>query len=274
MIRNPKHLYSLLKIKPEELIQILKDIDSFYYKKYENKKDSDGSVLMKNGTVIRRELTPSRGTLKTIQSMIKNRILSKIDYPSYIQGGIKRRDNLSNALKHKGKKYHFVTDIRNFFPSVNIKMVYRSFSTIGCSPDVSSILTKLTTYEGHLPQGTPTSPYIANLAAMPMDGLILEFCDANKMVYTRFVDDLTFSSSFDFKHLLAELKSLITSCGFIISINKTHYKVGPVSITGITTKNNILKAPQQKIDKLKLNNLSVDSRRGLENYINRIHNSN
>lgn len=272
MIRKPQHLYKLLKVKEEEVGSILNKIDSYYYTKVESKLDKNGNPIIKNGKEVSRVLTPSKGKLKHIQSLIKGRILRSFDFPEFIQGGVRGKDNISNAKRHKGMKYHFVSDIKDFFPFVTNKMIYNMFVQNGFSPDVSSLLTKLTTFDGHLPQGTPTSTYLANLVALPLDYSIIEYCNNMNIIYTRFVDDLSFSSSYDFKQNIPDIKSIVKSFGFHMhsSNKKTHYKVGPIIITGVRTKNNCLRAPKEKLTKLERENLSPLSRKGLLNYINRI----
>jgi RNA-directed DNA polymerase len=48
---------------------------------------------------------------------------------------------------------------------------------------------------GVLPQGAPTSPMLSNLAAQELDESLQEFSLAEGLVYTRYVDDITFSAS-------------------------------------------------------------------------------
>jgi hypothetical protein len=56
---------------------------------------------------------------------------------------------------------------------------------------------------GHLPQGAATSPLLANLVAKPLDTDLLAFASQNGLVYTRYADDLTFSSNSDFSRATA-----------------------------------------------------------------------
>ena len=116
MIKKPKRLAYILNVNLNELTKIIENIDSYYYEKKEVKHNLDGTIKYKNGEIQYRILIPSKGRLKYIQNKIKIKILSKIDYPSHIQGGVKKRDNITNAKKHLGKKYHFCSDISKFFP--------------------------------------------------------------------------------------------------------------------------------------------------------------
>lgn len=53
---------------------------------------------------------------------------------------------------------------------------------------------ELCTYKGHCPQGFPTSPAISNIVLKGMDKIVAEFCGEHDIVYTRYADDLAFSS--------------------------------------------------------------------------------
>ncbi len=274
MIKSKKHLKSILGHPFNELKELTTKIDEYYYEKKEEKRNDDGTLKIVNGKIQYRELTPSKGKLKLIQSRIKNKILCKIDFPLHVQGGVKKRDNIKNAKFHLGKKYHFTTDFKDFFPSITCKMVYEMFLENGFSYHIASVLTKLTTYKGKLPQGTPTSTYIANLVALPLDKQLLEFDFPSSITYTRYVDDLTFSCSNDFQFLTKNIIDIIKKNGFIISHRKTAYKLGPIEITGIETRNNVLKVKQKIMQKINNPDIPLSSINGLIAYKNRVNNQN
>jgi RNA-directed DNA polymerase len=50
------------------------------------------------------------------------------------------------------------------------------------------------TYNGFTAQGFPTSPMLANIVMRGFDKSILEYCTTNGITYTRYADDLAFSS--------------------------------------------------------------------------------
>ena len=81
----------------------------------------------KNGRQKRRIINPSTLKLKEIQKRINKSILNKMSIPKYIFGGAKGKDNVLNAKQHQGKKFKFITDLTNFFPSITNKMVYDMF---------------------------------------------------------------------------------------------------------------------------------------------------
>lgn len=191
-----------------------------------------------------RIIRPSYRRLKQIQKAIKTNILSKVILPNNIHGGVKKKSNKTNAKAHQGNKYIFATDLQEFFPSITHKQVFTMFLGLGYSNYIAHWLTKLTSCGFELPQGTPTSTHLANLVFLAIDKKLTIFCKKNQITYTRFVDDLTFSSQQDFSTLTNEILSFVTSAVFKISQRKSQYK-GKQSITGVLVFPNYIDAPQK-----------------------------
>lgn len=249
---NSKHLAYILKCgtSEKELMAICDDIlsqDAKRLKKHykENKivsKSADGKEKI-------RIINPSIGRLYLIQKKIKSELLDKVVFPEYVQGGVKKRSNISNAAKHLGKRYKFTSDIKKFFPSITPRSVYKALRLHGFIPDIARILTILTTYKGKVPQGAPTSTHIANIVFTQTDQMINGFCADNKLTYTRFVDDISVSSPQDFKKLTPKILNFISEAGFEISNKKSKYK-GVLDLTGISVGNNTMKPNEKFYSKL------------------------
>src|SRR5690606_9123093 len=109
-------------------------------------------------------------------------------FPEHINGGVKGKSNITNAKPHQGKKFIFTTDLSNCFPSIKNDMVYSAFLKLGFTNIEARWLTKLTTYNYCLPQGTSTSPYLANLCLLPLDYELLKVSIELNLTYTRFID--------------------------------------------------------------------------------------
>lgn len=263
-MKSYKGFLKELNISDKRLNYIIKNIDKFYYVFYVEQ-------VKKSGKVKLRTFEPSKSQLKVIQKKIANKILTKIPLLSVVQGGTKGKSNISNARLHQGKKYHLCTDISSFFPSISCHDVHNMLKRNGFTPKLATIITRLTTYRGHLPQGTPSSTMIANLVFQKVDKELLKICNANKIVYSRFVDDLVFSSQSCFKYLQNDLLNVISKHGFKRSHSKTFYKIGPTEVTGILVKQNNLAITNKTKNKLNTD-LSESSRKGLELYIKRIEN--
>lgn len=239
--------------------------------KYGYKKPNKPQYVAKYGEYWTRVINPPKEELKEIQKCINNYLVDNVSMPTYAFGGIKGKDNIRNARYHKGQKYVFQTDLKDFFPHITHKMVYGMYVRVGFSPDVASLLTKLTTYRGHLPQGAPTSTTIANLVFMPTGMALQTIAEREGLRFTTFVDDVTMSSQKDFKHIVPEIIETIVSSGFKISQGKTTYRSGITDITGVKMLNNSMTVTDKFDNSLaKENDLSTPRVKGLLNYQKRI----
>lgn len=268
-----KYICSLVYCKPAELEYILNHIDDYYKEWFEEKKNKETGITKayKDGTPKSRVIRPSLRKVKAIQERIKTKILASISMPYNVHGGVKKRNNITNAKAHQGNKYQFTTDLQDFFPSISSRQINNAFMLVGFSNHAASLLTKLCTWKHELPQGTPTSTHIANIVFLETDKKLIGFCKANGITYTRFVDDLTFSSQKDFKHLLNPILDIVINDGFKIGYRKTQYK-GNQTITGIEVHNNYIDAPV-KI-KTKAKSEANSSNKPYSNYLNQIRKTN
>lgn len=270
MIKSSKYFKALIGKSLLQLEEICAKIDTYYYIKKEIKLDKFGKPKLKNGQPVNRILMPSKGELKTLQTILNKRVFSKIAFPTCVYGSVKGKSNITNALQHKGKVYKFLTDLRDFYPSITSKMVYDALIVEGFSPDIARLVTKLTTYKNQLPQGTPTSPIVANIVFKKVDLAILKTLENKNITYTRYVDDLTFSSKDNFQYLHCILLKHITDFGLNINRKKTNYKKGITDITGVQVKNNIIKETHSFKKKLERADLPEISLKGCLAYKARI----
>lgn len=159
------------------------------------------------------------------------------------------------AGRHTGAKWLIKMDITNFFGSISEIEVYQVFCRIGYRPLVSFELGRLTTcvtrdphryrlsqwrskaksrrisdYEypliGHLPQGAPTSPMLSNLVMKRHDSMIKSIADDFGLTYTRYSDDMTFSTRDNFSRarslqLVSSVRSMLVHSGFYLNPRKT-----------------------------------------------------
>ncbi len=131
---------------------------------------------------------------------------------------------------HKRKRYIVNIDLENFFDSFNFGRVRGFFiknSFWSLTEEVATVIAQLTCYKGTLPQGAPTSPIITKMICNIMDMHLLTIAKHYKLTYTRYADDMTFSTND--KHFIekydsfyTDLSKEITKSGFQINQNKTH----------------------------------------------------
>jgi len=89
-----------------------------------------------------------------------------------------------------------IFDLTDFFPSIHLGRVRGLFlkKPFECKSAVATVLAQLCCNSGKLPQGAPTSPIISNLICGKMDVQLQRFAKENLCTYTRYADDITFSS--------------------------------------------------------------------------------
>lgn len=198
---------------------------SWHYRNFQIKKRRGG---------IRRISAP-RTYLKVIQWWMYDNILSRISLPSNVFGFVKGRSVYDNAEYHFGAKHVLNIDIKDFFPSIHLPEIIIFFEHLGYKSEIALQLARITTFRNALPQGAPTIPALANLIFAPNDEVLNKLALEYGMKYSRYADDLTFSSAkWIDKTFLKEVKLRIKNFGFKLNNKKTRF-CGPgdrIEVTG------------------------------------------
>lgn len=85
-------------------------------------------------------------------------------------------------------------DVTGFYPNVRPKLIFDTFRSLGFGGEVASLITRLVTLRGELPQGAPTSSVVANLVCKTRVDATMDATAAERDCrYSRFVDDLSMS---------------------------------------------------------------------------------
>jgi len=134
---------------------------------------------------------------KALQRTILHRLLQQADAHPMACGFEQGASIVDAAMPHQQKRVVVKMDIRHFFEHTTSERVQKWFEAIGWESDAAQLLTRLTTYNGHLPQGAPTSPRLSNLVNAPLDHALLLLARRHKGDYSRYADDITMS--FDIK---------------------------------------------------------------------------
>ena len=103
------------------------------------------------------------------------------------------------AFAHAHSRAFFQTDIENFFGSIDRALVQSTILSqeeripiSDLSAHIKRIL-DLTTMDGVLPIGFPTSPVISNVCLTPFDNDLENHCVISDLIYTRYADDIVVS---------------------------------------------------------------------------------
>ncbi|MGI6125075.1 MAG: reverse transcriptase family protein [Acetivibrionales bacterium] len=180
-------------------------------------------------------------------------VLDRIELPDYLHGGRKGCSVITNAAIHIGQAAVLNFDIQDFFPSIHYTRVYRLFAGLGCSPDIASILTRLTTYGGCVPHGSPTSTVVANLCIVPLAKRIKALATKHSSQFTQFVDDGIVSGPAYLEKLRKLIDRIIKQEGFTSSPKphkrQTKYRHEEQVVTGVKV-NYCIDVPVEKYDRI------------------------
>jgi RNA-directed DNA polymerase len=154
-------------------------------------------IQKKRGGAARRLLIPDP-RLKAVQRRILRRLLNRLRSHPAATGFERGKSIVHNAIPHVGKCVVIKMDIIDFFPSTRATRIEAYFRRIGWNAEAAALLTQLCTHEGHLPQGAPTSPRLANLVNWLLDSRIERWVKRRKGTYTRYADDITISFPKDY----------------------------------------------------------------------------
>lgn len=190
-----------------------------------------------------------RPRLKSIQRRVLDEILAAIPPHDAAHGFRPGRSVRSFVGGHAGRAVVLRLDLLDFFPSIPAARVLALFRTAGYPEGVAQALAGLCTnrtpgevWRGpgapaiphrarqlyrarHLPQGSPTSPALANLSAYRLDCRLAGLARSAGATYTRYADDLAFSGGDDLARsaprFLAHAGAVVLEEGFAVNHRKT-----------------------------------------------------
>ncbi|MBG6224468.1 hypothetical protein IWX63_001027 [Arthrobacter sp. CAN_A2] len=159
--------------------------------------------------------------LRTVQRHVLDHILAPIPLHDAAHGFAPGRSARTGAAVHTGADVVVALDLVSFFAHITPGRVFGVFRQAGFPEATAHALTGLCTHEvpdavlqsmpdgggsgerfalrqalraAHLPQGAPSSPALANLAVRRLDARLAGWAAAAGGSYTRYADDLAFSS--------------------------------------------------------------------------------
>ena len=160
--------------------------------------------------------------LKAIQRQINEIILAPTPISPFATAYRPGCSTKINALLHVGKPVLLKLDILHFFDSIIYPLVKETaFPADRFSESNRILLTILCTYHDSIPQGAPTSPAISNIVMRGFDNMIGKWCESQKIGYTRYCDDMTFSGNFDPAQVIDLVRGELRGMGFFINGKKT-----------------------------------------------------
>jgi retron-type reverse transcriptase len=251
----------LLGFKPKAVAYLIRKMwPQLRYTQFDIPKRSGG----------KRTISAPNKRLKLLQKRLA-KILQQCELEIEKARGVKRRlahgfkknsSILTNADVHRGRRYVLNIDLSDFFGTINFGRV-RGYlinnKDFALHPDAATVVAQIACHNNALPQGSPASPVISNLIANILDIRLAKLAKANGCSYTRYADDITFSTSKkDLSVDLIEptpgsphlwrpgsaLIKAVQSCGFQINPKKTRlqYCRSRQDVTGLVV-NSVLNTP-------------------------------
>jgi hypothetical protein len=179
------------------------------------------------------------------------RLLGRIRPKDYLFCPVKGRSYVSNAGRHRGNRVIRCLDVRKYFPCTPAWRVYRFFTVVmRCSTDVAEVLTRLATYKGHLPTGSPLSPIMAYYAYYDVWERIAAIAAAHGWTLTVYIDDVTVSGTQVRARHLWKLKEEIHASGLRYHKEKCYIDTS-AEITGVIVGSRGLGPPNRQLLKMR-----------------------
>lgn len=178
------------------------------YKKYE--------ILKRNGVETRLIAQPSRES-KFIQRMIVEELRKILPVHKAATAYEKETGIRLNALRHLHSRYLLKMDFKNFFPSITPELFFAVAESSGVEfEQVDKIFLEhalffRSTRRARLRMsiGAPSSPFVSNFVMNTFDQALTGFCVEKNITYTRYADDLTFTTNE--KNILFDLPKVVAN---------------------------------------------------------------
>ena len=182
-----------------------------------------------------RTISAPATALKIIQQKVNEVLLHVYSGKPSVHSFVPSRSILTNARVHTGRKNVLNVDLKDFYPSINFGRVRGMFMgpPYKLNSTVATVLAQICCFNNQLPQGAPSSPIVSNMICAKMDSQLQSLARQNRCHYTRYADDITFSTNLrDFPPNLAtisdlgqaetgvELKRVIAENGFEVNTSK------------------------------------------------------
>lgn len=195
---------------------------AFYYK--------DFTIPKRNGD--KRHISQPSPELKTLQYWVLNNILNKLSV-STAAYAYKKGDSIKkHAQLHSKSRFIFHTDIRSFFPSIHsshlndiLRANKKIFDELELDLDDSiQDIKKICFRKDALCIGAVSSPAISNIIMKSFDDKLIEYCESNDYIYSRYADDIYISSKSHINNKIVYFLSLkLGEMGFKINSSKTKF---------------------------------------------------
>lgn len=187
-----------------------------------------------------REIAAPDRLLKRVQRLVERELRARMRPSSAVFSIRGRGGAIAGAKRHFTATYLSTRDLLNAFPSMSCARVQEALVRVRLPDESVALIRRLVTVRGSLPQGAPTSNAMLDLILGPIDDAIQLHCEAHEVVYTRYADDMAFSSRQPLDGQVTHIESIVERVGLRFNREKSRdagpgqvkivngVKVGPV----------------------------------------------
>ncbi len=202
-IKTKNKLATILKMDFDKIEEICISPEQFY-NVYDDKNKETGKI---------RRIEEPIDVLRKLHDRIAY-FLKCIAPPDYLFCPVPGKSAVTNAREHKNNPELLKLDITKYFPSTTFGRIYDFFkSEMHCADDIAWYLSKLMTYDWHLPTGSPISPYLSYYAHENMWKKIHSICCEHDYKLTVYMDDAGISGKNISGRVVWEIKKEIKKYG-------------------------------------------------------------
>jgi RNA-directed DNA polymerase len=220
----------IISCKEKDLKELLEQKNDFYFFKR----------IPKKGGYRELHCLINDSPLRALQEKLRVNFLNRIPIPDYVYGFVKGSSYQDYLIPHTDKKYYLRVDIKHFFNSITKDLFYKVFGNYFKVDDTEktellNYLFDLVSFNEKIPQGAITSPSVSNIVFRSLDIRINKLCNRFNITYTRYADDLLFSSNNEFlhnKYFLKKIAHILYSKGFKINSGKVRKTTDYISLNG------------------------------------------
>jgi hypothetical protein len=177
------------------------------------------SIPTKSGT---RHTYRSIGRLDVGLRVVKQLLHHLFAFDPEVHGYVRGRSIATAAKPHSGSRLVLTVDLKGFFGQVSYERVRDRLERV-LAPEICAWIQGACFVSGVLPLGYRTSPSLSNIAFAPTDARIRSLVASRGVVYTRWVDDLSFSGGGVDDDFLEAVSEVITADDWVLNQNKTRF---------------------------------------------------
>lgn len=171
-----------------------KSLRYFLYKKRPENMYHTFEIPKRKGG-IRKISAPSK-ELKEIQKKLAAVLKCVYKPKPCAYGFVDKRSYVDNAKRHIKRNLLLNIDLKDFFSQIHFGRVRGTLihEPYMIGEQAATVIAQIACLNGVLPQGAPSSPILTNMICVPLDNNLMKLAKMFGYTYTRYADDITFST--------------------------------------------------------------------------------